>query len=169
MTEGRETFLDLPARAAVPRDLAELLASYCAEFSAAYPVVYRIEVDGQPRELDPTVSTELSRIAREALSNAFQHASAGAVEVEVSFETNRLRLRVRDNGKGFDPSLLRVSAGPRHLGLNNMRKRAETIKATFNLWSRPGMGTELEVIVSGEHAFVGRSRAWPFFLLYRKN
>ena len=169
MKEGRETFLDLPNQASEPRDLADLLARYCAEFSAAYPIEYRIEIDGQPRELDPTVSTELSRIAREALSNAFQHATAGAVEVEVSFGTNRLRLRVRDNGKGFDPSLLRVSTGPRHLGLNNMRKRAETIKATFNLWSRPGMGTEVEVIVLGDHAYVGKSRAWPFFLLYRKN
>jgi anti-sigma regulatory factor (Ser/Thr protein kinase) len=169
MKEGRETFLDIPTQAIQPRDLPELLAGYCAEFSAAYPVEYRIEVDGQPRELDPTVSTELSKIAREALSNAFQHAEASAIEVEVSYGTNRFRLRVRDNGKGFDPALLQVSSGSRHLGLKNMRRRAETIRATFNLWSRPGIGTELEAIVTGKHAYLGRSRAWPFLLLFRKN
>jgi signal transduction histidine kinase/ligand-binding sensor domain-containing protein len=169
MKEGRETFLDIPTQAVKSRDLAELLAGYCAEFSAAYPIEYRIEVDGQPRELDPTVSTELSKIAREALSNAFQHAEASAIEVEVSYGTNRMRLRVRDNGKGFDPALLRVSSGPQHLGLKNMRKRAETVKAIFNLWSRPGMGTELEAMIPGELAYVGKSRAWPLFLLYRKN
>ena len=169
MKEGRETFLDVPTQRVEPRDLAELLAGYCAEFSAAYPVEYRIEVDGQPRELDPTVSTEMSKIAREALANAFQHAEASAIEVELSYGTNRMRLRVRDNGKGFDPALLHASSGPRHLGLKNMRKRAETIKATFSLWSRPGMGTELETIIPGELAYVGKSRVWPFFLLYRKN
>ncbi len=169
MKEGRETFLDVPVKAVGLRDLAELLAGYCAEFSAAYPIEYRIEVDGQPRELDPTVSGELSKIAREALSNAFQHAEASAIEVEVSYGTSRMRLRVRDNGKGFDPALLHASSGPRHLGLKNMRKRAETINATFNLWSRPAMGTELEVILPGELAYVGKSRVWPFFLLYRKN
>jgi ligand-binding sensor domain-containing protein/signal transduction histidine kinase len=169
MKEGRETFLDIPTQATKPRDLPELLAGYCAEFSAAYPVEYRIEVDGQPRELAPTVATELSKIAREALSNAFQHAEASAIEVEVSYGTNRLQLRVRDNGKGFDPALLQASSGSRHLGLKNMRKRADTVKAAFNLWTRPGIGTELEVIITGEYAYIGRSRAWPFILLYRKN
>jgi len=169
MREGREMFLDIPTHDVEKRDLAELLASYCAEFAAAHPVEYRVEVDGQSRELNPMVSTELSKIAREALSNAFRHAGATAIEVEVSYGTTRLRLRVRDNGKGFDPALLQINSGPQHLGLQNMRKRAETIRAKFNLWSRPGMGTELEATITGEHAYLGKSRAWPFFLLYRKN
>jgi signal transduction histidine kinase/ligand-binding sensor domain-containing protein len=169
MREGREMFLDIPTQTPEKRDLPELLAGYCAEFSAAHPVEYRVEADGQPRELDPMVSTELSKIAREALSNAFRHAGASAIEVEVSYGTTRLRLRVRDNGKGFDPALLQTDSRPRHLGLENMRKRAATIKATFNLWSRPGMGTELEAVIPGDHAYIGKPRAWPFFLLYRKN
>jgi ligand-binding sensor domain-containing protein len=169
MREGREMFLDIPTQAVGKRDLPELLAGYCAEFSAAHPVEYRVEIDGHPRELDPMVSTELSKIGREALSNAFGHARASAIEVEVSYGTARLRLRVRDNGKGFDPALLQMNSAPGHLGLQNMRKRAETIKATFSLWSRPGTGTELEAIIIGKYAYIGKSRAWPFFLLYRKN
>ena len=169
MREGREMFLDIPTQAAEKRDLPELLAGYCAEFSAAHPVEYRVEVDGLSRELDPMVSTELSKIGREALSNAFRHAGATAIEVEVSYESARLRLRVRDNGKGFDPALLQTNSGPGHLGLQNMRKRAETIQATFSLWSRPGTGTEVEAIIIGKRAYVGKSRGWPFFLLYRKH
>ena len=169
MREGREMFLDIPTQVVEKRELAELLAGYCAEFSAANPIEYRVEVDGQARELDPMVSIELSKIGREALSNAFRHAEASAIEVEVSYETARLRLRVRDNGKGFDPALLQMNSGRGHLGLQNMRKRAETIKATFSLWSRPGTGTELEVIILGKHAYVGKARAWPFFLLYGKH
>jgi signal transduction histidine kinase len=169
MREGRETFLDMPTQARELPVLSELLAAYCTEFSAAHPIEYRIEIDGQPRELNPTVSSELSKIAREALSNAFKHAEANAIEVDLSYGSNHLRLRVRDNGKGFDPARIRVTSGPEHRGLTNMRKRAETIRATFNLWSRVGMGTELEAIIAGREAYVGKSRSWALFLLYRKS
>jgi signal transduction histidine kinase len=169
MREGRETFLDQSTQTKESPGLSELLADYCAEFSAAHPIEYRIEIDGQARELNPTVSSELSKIAREALSNAFNHAGADAIEVDLSYGSNHLRLRVRDNGKGFDPALIRVSSGPEHRGLANMRKRAETIQATFNLWSRMGMGTELEAIVPGRQAYVGKSRSWALFMLYRKS
>jgi signal transduction histidine kinase/ligand-binding sensor domain-containing protein len=169
MREGRETFLDLSTQAKDSPGLSELLADCCAEFSAAHPIEYRIEINGQPRQLNPTVSNELSKIAREALSNAFKHAEADAIEVDLSYGSNDLRLRVRDNGKGFDPARIPVDAGPRHLGLANMRKRAKTIEATLNLWSRMGLGTELEAIVPGTHAYVGKSRSWALFLLHRKS
>jgi len=169
MREGRETFLDKPTQPAASRDFAELLAGYCAELSAAHLTAYRIEIDGQPRALDPMVLTELSKIAREGLCNAFQHAKASAVEVDLSYGSNFLRLRVRDDGKGFDPEGPQVSTGGRRLGLENMRRRADAIQATFHLWSRIGVGTELEATIAGKHAYVGRSRSWLPFFLYRRN
>jgi hypothetical protein len=169
MREGRETFLDGSTQSAEPRDLAELLAAYCAELSAAHPTAYRIEIDGQPCAIDPMVLTELSKIAREGLCNAFQHAKASAIEVELSYGSNFLQLRVRDNGKGFDPERLQLTSGSRRLGLENMRRRAEAIQATFKLWSRMGVGTELEATIAGKHAYVGKSRSWLPFFLYRKN
>ncbi len=169
MREGRETFLDQPTQPEASRDLAELLAGYCAEFSAAHPTAYRIEIDGQPRALDPMVLTELSKIAREGLCNAFQHAKASAIEVDLSYGSNFLRLRVRDDGRGFDPESLRASAAARRLGLENMRKRADAIRATFNLWSRIGVGTELEATIARKYAYDGKSRSWLPFFLHRKN
>jgi nitrate/nitrite-specific signal transduction histidine kinase len=82
-------------------------------------------------------------IAREAIYNAFRHSRANVIEVELVFGRGELQLRVRDDGKGFEPAP--PQADSRHLGLKNMKKRAEKLDAIFRIWTRPGTGTEVEV------------------------
>jgi ligand-binding sensor domain-containing protein/signal transduction histidine kinase len=164
MAEGREMFLDIPKHEIKRRDLGDLVAEYCAEFAAAYPVEYRVEVDGEPRALEPMVMTELTKITREALYNAFCHAEASAIEVEINYGKRLFRLRVRDNGKGFEPEHLQQKSGRQHLGLQNMRKRADRLSAKFDLWSRPGLGTEVETTIAAERAYTIKRRIWPFSL-----
>jgi signal transduction histidine kinase len=164
MAEGREMFLDVPKHEIRRRDLGDLVAEYCAEFAAAYPVEYRVEIDGEPRALEPMVMTELTKITREAIYNAFRHAEASAIEVEINYGKRFFRLRVRDNGKGFDPEHLQQKSGSQHLGLQNMRKRAERLSGKFDLWSRPGLGTEVETTVAAERAYTIKRRMWPFSL-----
>ena len=154
MTEGREMFLDIPEKELKERGFAEAIAGFCAEFATAHPIEYRVEVDGQPRSLDPLVMTELGKIAREGIYNAFRHSKAKAIEVEITYGKRELRLRVRDNGQGFESTLLHANPGHLHLGLQNMRKRAEKLDAEFRLWSRLGSGTELEVILAAHRAYI---------------
>jgi PAS domain S-box-containing protein len=85
----------------------------------------------------------LYRIAQEALHNVVKHASARQVRVELDRPGSSVRLRVRDDGKGFDQ--LAVPDG--HLGLAGMRARADRIGATFSCRSEPGSGTTIEVTV----------------------
>ena len=164
MAEGREMFLDIPKHEIKRRDLSDLVAEYCAEFAAAYPVEYRVEIDGERRALEPMVITELTKITREALYNAFRHAEASAIEVEINYGKRFFRLRVRDNGKGFEPEDLQEKSGPQHLGLQNMRKRADRLSAKFDLWSRPGLGTEVETVIAAERAYSIKRHIWPFSL-----
>jgi len=164
MAEGREMFLDIPKHETKRRDLGDLVAEYCAEFAAAYPIEYRVEIDGERRVLEPTAMTELTKITREALYNAFRHSEASAIEVEINYGKRLFRLRVRDNGRGFEPEDLQEKSGPQHLGLRNMRKRADRLGATFHLWSRPGLGTEMETTVAAERAYIFKRRVWPFSL-----
>ena len=72
-----------------------------------------------------------------------KHANARQVRVEVGRIAKGVRLRITDDGKGFDPE--RVPDG--HLGLAGMRARAAKIGARFSCRSVPGEGTTIEVVV----------------------
>jgi len=168
MSEGREMFLDVPKKEFGERDFAELIAGYCAEFATAHPIEYRVQVDGHPRSLAPLVTAELTKIAREAICNAFRHSKARAIEVELTYGKKEMQLRVRDNGQGFEPKLPQTNSGHLHLGLQNMRKRAEKLDAEFRLWSRLGSGTELEVILAAQRAYSSTQRTWTFLGSQRK-
>ena len=168
MSEGREMFLDVPKKEFGERDFAQLIAGYCAEFATAHPIEYKVQVDGQPRSLNPLVTAELTKIAREAIYNAFRHSKAKAIEVEITYGKKEMRLRVRDNGQGFEPRLSQANSGHLHLGLQNMRKRAEKLDAEFRLWSRLGSGTELEVILAAQRAYSSTQRTWTFLGSQRK-
>jgi signal transduction histidine kinase len=138
-----------------------LIAGYCADFATAYPIEYRVQIDGQPHRLDPLVSSALGKIAREAIYNAFRHSKASAIEVELVYGKGDMQLRVRDNGKGFEPTSLQADSGHLHLGLQNMRKRAEKLDAGFRVWSRLGIGTEVEVTLAAQRAYGPGQRGRP--------
>jgi ligand-binding sensor domain-containing protein/signal transduction histidine kinase len=161
MKEGREMFLDIPNKQLLEQDFGELIAGYCADFATAYPIEYRVQIDGQPHRLDPLVSSALGKIAREAIYNAFRHSKASAIEVELVYGKGDMQLRVRDNGKGFEPTSLQADSGHLHLGLQNMRKRAEKLDAGFRVWSRLGIGTEVEVTLAAQRAYGPGQRGRP--------
>ena len=162
MTEGREMFLDIPRKESEEGDFAEIIADHCKRFASAHPIEYRIEVDGQPRGLDPLVKSELGKIAREAIYNAFRHSKAKSIEVQLTYGNRDMRLRVRDNGQGFDPARLQSNAGHPHLGLQNMRIRTEKLNGGFSLWSRSGTGTELEITVRSDRAYLSDQKRHAF-------
>jgi signal transduction histidine kinase len=88
-------------------------------------------------------------IGREALVNALRHAEATSIEAEVEYLPRRLRLVVRDNGRGIDPEIVRTGR-PAHRGLRGMRERAESIGAQLRILSKPKAGTEVEICLPGE-------------------
>jgi signal transduction histidine kinase len=92
--------------------------------------------------VSPEVREDLARIVREAVSNAARHGEASNVSVALS-NTDSLRVRVTDDGKGFDPD------APRHrgFGLTSMRERAEVRGGVVHVRSQPGQGTEVEVVL----------------------
>jgi PAS domain S-box-containing protein len=104
------------------------------------PVVVESALD---ERLPLAVEEVLYRIAQEALHNVVKHAGARQVRVELGRIASGVRLRVADDGKGFDPA--RVPDG--HLGLAGMRARADKVGARFSVKSVPGEGTTIEVVV----------------------
>jgi ligand-binding sensor domain-containing protein/signal transduction histidine kinase len=113
---------------------------------------YRVIVDSVTRPLRPLIRDEVYRIGREALLNAFMHAHANRIEVEVEYASRHLRVLVRDDGRGIDPQVLR-SGLEGHWGLVGIRERSKRIGANLRLRSRIGAGTEVDLTVPGSIAF----------------
>jgi signal transduction histidine kinase len=91
------------------------------------PIAFSIIVTGMPRLLLYSVAENVYRIAREALTNAASPAQASVVEAEIADDITELRLQVRDNGKGPEPSVQSAGRRPSHFGLQGMRERAQEI------------------------------------------
>jgi signal transduction histidine kinase len=127
----------------------------------------RLSVEGTPRTKRPLIRDEIYRIASEALRNAFRHAEASRIEVQLSYNEKSFELRVRDDGKGIDPKLLSDEGLPGHFGLRGMRERAQKIGGKFSIWSAPASGTELALSVPGAIAYDTRGRARRSWLARR--
>jgi signal transduction histidine kinase len=109
------------------------------------PVSFEVEGDCS---LSAEVKEALYRIAQEALNNVAKHTEASQAEVALHCHAGQVMLRIRDNGKGFEPKLVPSES----LGLSIMRERAEAIGASLEIASRIGHGTEVVVVWPG-HGF----------------
>jgi len=96
---------------------------------------------------EPDVALEakeaIYRIAQESLHNTVKHARATSVQLSLACDSGALKLQIRDNGQGFDPS----GDFPGHLGLRSMRERAKGVRGIFAIESSPGEGTTVTLTV----------------------
>jgi signal transduction histidine kinase/ligand-binding sensor domain-containing protein len=159
MLEGRKLVLDLREEneSAV---LEDVLARTGEDLGTQYPVPFKLTVLGTPRGLQPDASRELYSLGREALYNAFRHANAKLIELELDYSAKGIVLKVRDDGDGMSEEVLRDKKRPGHWGLPGMFERAEKIDGTLTLWSRAGSGTEIEVSVPAETVYREESKSF---------
>jgi signal transduction histidine kinase/streptogramin lyase len=174
ITEARDAVHELRSSAVVTSDLAaavtvlgeELAVHHTAAAANQDSPTFLVEVEGKPRDLHPILRDEIYRIAGEGLRNAFRHARARRVEVEIRYDERQLQVRIRDDGIGIDPSLLSHEGRAGHWGLTGMRERAKHIGGEVDVWSDLGAGTEIELRIPASIAYqtyTGRG-----FRLFRK-
>ena len=170
IAEGRDAIQNLRAGPSAHSDLANLLTVAGKELSAGQRsngngAAFRLTVEGPPQSLSPVVQDEVYRIAREVLGNAFRHARAGRIEVEIRYDNRMLRLRIRDDGIGIDPKVLKEGARPGHWGLPGVRERAKLVGGKLDLWSEAGAGTEIQIGVPASVAYLKSpgARVFGFF------
>ena len=114
---------------------------------------FRVIVEGERRALSSIVQEEVGHIARELLRNAFQHALAREIEVEIRYDDHLFRLRIRDDGKGMDRPVMDQGGRVGHWGLTGVRERAQRIGAELDFWSEAGAGTEVQLTVPAVIAY----------------
>jgi ligand-binding sensor domain-containing protein/signal transduction histidine kinase len=157
IAEGRDAVQSLRSSTIVTNDLAVAIRTLGEELagvdSSEKAPVFEVAVEGDPKELRPIVRDEVYRITGEALRNAFRHAQATRIEVDIRYSSQDLRLRIRDNGKGIDAQLLGNQGRTGHFGLHGMRERAKLMGGNVELWSNVGSGTEIELTIPAANAY----------------
>jgi signal transduction histidine kinase/ligand-binding sensor domain-containing protein len=157
IAEGRDAVQGLRSSTVPTEDLARAIGTL-GEGLAASPdgrpsPDFRVQVEGTTRKLAPVVRDEVYRIAGEAMRNAFRHAGASRIEVDIHYDNRQLMVRIRDNGKGIDPKVLDETGSAGHHGLPGMHERAKLVAGKLAIWSELHSGTEIELTVPAPVAY----------------
>ena len=139
LEEARRSVLDLRAAPLEGRTLTEALQLLVDQ--SEMPV--EMTITGANRPLSPRIEIGLYRMAQEALTNIGRHAEATKVWLEVTMSPEKVKLRVSDNGLGFDPEQIPQN----RYGLVGMNERVKLLHGHLQVESSPGQGTRLEITV----------------------
>jgi signal transduction histidine kinase len=153
--EGQNTIRGMRSSGNDSLDLGRVFDHIRQEFAAQQQFDFRVVVEGRPRPLHPIIRDEVYSIGREAVVNAFRHAGAKSIEVEMKYARMRLRVLVRDDGRGIGFQIPRSGSDGRG-GLSGMRERAEGIGARLKVRSRDTAGTEVELSVPSRVAYLNQ-------------
>jgi len=167
IAEGRDAIQGMRMSTVEKNDLAVAIRTVGEELASAATKPpspnFNVVVEGTSRNLHPILRDEVYRLAVEALRNAFRHAAAQNVEVEIRYDAKYFRLRVRDDGKGIPSDVLSGDGREGHYGLPGMRERAKLVGGKLTIWTELDGGTEIELNIPGARAFVKSTRSfWQF-------
>ena len=108
LEEGRAVLRGLRASEFAPTSVERELSGFLEQFSTG-AVRCQVNVAGRPKQLKPAIQEQINLIGREALVNALLHSEATCIEVEVEYLPRRLRVVVRDNGRGVEENFYQSS------------------------------------------------------------
>ena len=146
LDEGRAAMLGVHTPPAAPLSLDQAFTKLLEDVTPSPAVQLQAFVQGEPWTLNPTIQEQVFLICREAVMNSLRHSEATKIEVEVHYLCDVIIVRVHDNGCGIDSDAAQKESDS-HWGLRGMRDRAANIDAQLDIWSRPGVGTEVRVAV----------------------
>lgn len=108
---------------------------------------------GREKRLPFHLEATLFRVIQEAFSNITRHARANNAAVRLEFRKNMVRVRIEDDGRGFDVAeAIKSQNRPRGLGLLGMKERVELVAGTLEIRSRPGGGTRIDIEIPSRPA-----------------
>jgi signal transduction histidine kinase/ligand-binding sensor domain-containing protein len=142
IARSRNMVSNLHSTAVSQYRLVDVLRHSEAEFRSGPLPVFDLTSTGEPREVHPLVRDEVYRICREALANAFRHANAEYVTVEVRFLPQMLEVEIADDGQGMSNEVL-TQGRAGHFGLRGMQAHAQRIGASLTIESAAGEGTNV--------------------------
>lgn len=132
--------------------LAPSLEMLAKQFSQRANIPCSFETQGDPFEEvleSPAVTTCLYRVTQESLNNVAKHARASSASIRLAHtDAGHILLRVSDNGSGMSPA---ERHKPASFGLLGMAERVRALGGALRIYSEPGAGTTVEVLVPASH------------------
>jgi signal transduction histidine kinase/ligand-binding sensor domain-containing protein len=157
ITEGRDAVQGMRSSTVLVNDLARAIGAFVENLAADRTgqncPEFRVYVEGKSRDLPPLVRDEVYKIACESLRNAFQHADARRIEVQIRYDSRQFRLQLVDNGKGIHPAVLSAGGRAGHHGLPGLHERAQIAGGKLSIWSQVDSGTEIELTIPAHLAY----------------
>jgi signal transduction histidine kinase len=128
--------------------LIPALHSYLKSFTIRTGIHARLTAFAAVEKLDIGRRTVLFRVAQEALTNVARHSGASQVEVCIEQLPKQVRMRIKDDGKSFDPAATLQRVAGKRLGLLGMKERVEMVGGSFAVHSIPGHGATITAEIS---------------------
>ena len=152
--EARRIIYDLRETEEVTSSLSKALLRMLEENHHGEACALHFAMEGEEISLPPGSVHHLARIAQEAVRNALRHAMAESIRIHLIYETDALRLSIRDDGRGFH--LDEATARTGHFGIAVMQERARKLGGTLRLHSDRS-GTEVETTVPFDAIYLTRN------------
>jgi signal transduction histidine kinase len=141
----RDSILGLRVKLPADQNLRVVLQRYLREFGKRHQIEVALDADAwKEAPLSSEAAAQALRIVQEALTNAWRHGRPGHIWVVLQRTEDRAQIRVKDDGRGFDPSRLGGN-GHQGLGLQTMRERVDSVGGSLEVQSEPGHGTEIHI------------------------
>jgi signal transduction histidine kinase len=144
LAEARRSVWALRPQLLEQLQLPPALERIARELTSGTNVDVRIKSSGEWDELPHYLENELLRVGQEALTNAVRHGASKTIQIELQDLTDQLRLRISDDGRGFDTDRTGRSSR-KGCGISGMQERVQLLNGHFELQSRPGAGTHVLV------------------------
>lgn len=143
LLDARQMIWDMRLSNLEDRDLCDAIEDSGRQMVADASIAFGVNVCGTSRRLSPRIESVVYRIGREAIANALKHARASVIAVELTYESQALRMTVRDDGVGLPAGSAEDAARRGHFGIVGMRERAARAGGVLSIASIDSGGTEI--------------------------
>jgi ligand-binding sensor domain-containing protein len=153
LVEGRDKIVALRGADQGRGQLTQSIHAIGEELASTYGTPFQVNMSGVEKPLCPPACDEVVEIVREAMRNAFIHANAKLIKVDIGYQPQSLRIAVRDDGRGIQANTIRQGRRDGHWGLVGMHERAEKLGATLTIRRGELGGTDVVLAIPGHVVF----------------
>ena len=147
INETRALMMDIGNPVLYDMGLKAACESHTESLMDRHPIRFRCDIRDAYKRLDPAVSTALFQLIRELLNNVVKHSQAKNAHVAIDLEKGHLRVKVTDDGVGFDTRTLGAPTSEGGFGLYSIRERLIAMDGSLSIESVPGTGTVVTAVL----------------------